>query len=119
MNNILQALSLAVNLIVAQQTEIQSLTAANQTLASENENYKQLEAEAQPSIDRLNALLPSPVAVVPGGDTAATDLQAEEVTIESVAVAESLVVAEEKLPDWATPPDPALVPVQIDVPVSM
>ena len=25
-------------------------------------------------------------------------------------------VAAEKLPDWATPPDPALVPVQIDVP---
>jgi hypothetical protein len=28
-------------------------------------------------------------------------------------------VPQEKLPDWATQPDPALVPVQIDVPVSM
>jgi restriction endonuclease S subunit len=35
------------------------------------------------------------------------------------ASVEPVPVAEEKLPDWATPPDPALVPVQIDVPVSM
>jgi hypothetical protein len=35
------------------------------------------------------------------------------------ASVESVAVAKEKLPDWAIPPDSALMPVQIDVPVNV
>lgn len=118
MNNILIALNSAVELAYAQQAEIQSLNQSNQQLANEIAVYKQLDADAQASIDRLNALLPSPPAV-PSGESPATDLQAETVTIEPVATIEPIAVTEEKQPDWAVAPDPALVPVQTDVPVSM
>ncbi|MGL4617877.1 MAG: hypothetical protein ACRCZS_02285 [Chroococcidiopsis sp.] len=110
MNNILIALNSAVELAYAQQAEIQSLNQSNQQLANEIAAYKQLDADAQASIDRLNALLPSPPAV-PSGESPAPDLQAETVTVEPVAV------IEEKQPDWAVAPDPALVPTQIDSPV--
>jgi hypothetical protein len=32
---------------------------------------------------------------------------------------EPVAVVEQKLSDWAIPPDPALVPAQIDVPVNL
>lgn len=85
---------------------VSALIMKDETIATLEAEIETLKAEAQ-ELEKVR-------------DYFDTDVPASVTVISPVEeISEAFPTTPEKLPDWATPPDPALVPVQIDVPVGM
>lgn len=82
---------------------VAALIIKDETIATLEAEIETLKSEAQ-ELEKVRDYFDA--------DVPASQLAEAPISLEPVATVE-------KIPDWATPPDSALVPVQIDVPVSM